>query len=80
MPTMSDCCPHPESAHTLDRTCEAVIHYPSEDYPCLCSTGFVPGDDVSVCRECGHTREKHVRARVCKPESGEFCACRQVIG
>jgi hypothetical protein len=80
MPPMSACCPHPEVVHTIDRTCEQVIHYPSEDYPCLCGTGFIPGEDPVVCRECGHSPAKHVKSRVCKPASGEYCVCRQIIG
>ena len=73
---MSACCPHSEAEHVVVATCEEVIHYPSEDYPCLC-TGFVAAEDARLCASCHHSRTHHGRWRVCKPASGAFCACRQ---
>lgn len=69
---MSRCCPHREDEHHVLPTCQEVIHYPSEDYPCLCH-GF--RGDADLCLECDHPRRKHVITRVCRPGSGEFCAC-----
>ena len=37
--------------------CHEVIHYPSEDYPCLCERLVL--DEAGNCLECGHTAEKH---------------------
>jgi hypothetical protein len=51
-----------------------VIHYPSEDYPCLCENESA--FESETCAECQHPAAKHTRARVCKPVSGEICACR----
>jgi len=59
---MSACCPHSVDKHQLLATCQQVIHYPSEDYPCLCR-GF-EGDGDS-CAECEHARGHHVVTRVC---------------
>lgn len=75
---MSDCCPHSEPEHEVVGICEEVIHYPSEDYPCLCGA-FAPAEDARVCAACQHKRTSHHRARVCKPASGEFCACRRNV-
>lgn len=72
---MSRCCPHQEQEHHLTLTCQEVIHYPSEDYPCLC-TGFRGG---ATCEDCDHPKASHRAARVCKPASGEYCACRREI-
>jgi len=58
--------------------CQDVIHYPSEDYPCLC-VGFETGATSGVCRNCEHKREAHTWARVCRPESKEYCACSRVL-
>ena len=69
---MSRCCPHGEEEHQVLPTCQEVIHYPSEDYPCLCH-GFQ--GDADLCLECDHVRSKHVITRVCRALSGEFCAC-----
>ena len=76
---MSACCPHQDEEHRLTNMCQDVIHYPSEDYPCLC-IGFESGAQPTVCRNCEHRREAHVWARVCKPASGEYCACSKVVG
>jgi len=65
---VSTCCPHPEEEHRLLATCQEVIHYPSEDYPCLCE-GFE--GERAKCEECSHAREKHVVVRVCGK-----CECR----
>ena len=73
---MSDCCPHTDAEHAVVATCEEVIHYPSEDYPCL-FTGFMAADDPRVCAACNHKRTSHDRWRVCKPASGAFCSCRR---
>jgi hypothetical protein len=51
-----------------------VIHYPSEDYPCLC-TGFVAPETGEDCVECQHPRGVHVDVTRCKPASGELCGC-----
>lgn len=59
---MNRCCPHPDEEHDELLTCQEVIHYPSEDYPCLCE-GFRGTD---VCDECGHRREVHHATRVCR--------------
>lgn len=64
---MSRCCPHEDEQHRSLATCQDVIHYPSEDYPCLC-TGF-EGEEKR-CRKCEHARESHVVKRVCTE-----CAC-----
>ena len=69
---MSRCCPHGEEEHQNLSSCQVVIHYPSEDYPCLCH-GFL--GDADVCLECDHPRAKHTMRRVCTPESGDSCAC-----
>ena len=69
---MSTCCPHDPTEHQLLSTCQQVIHYPSEDYPCLC-TGFA--GDADVCLECDHLKRQHRATRVCKPASGEYCGC-----
>lgn len=68
---MSRCCPHGDEEHRLLATCQVVIHYPSEDYPCLCH-GFL--GDADVCLECDHPRAKHVTMRVCTP-SDQSCTC-----
>lgn len=60
------CCPHEESKHRIASNCQEVIHYPSEDYPCLC-----PG--LERC-DCEHPPASHVTARVC-----DECACRTII-
>lgn len=60
---MSRCCPHPDEEHHDVETCQTVIHYPSEDYPCVCE-GF-QGDE-GTCAECQHKRESHLVRRVCK--------------
>lgn len=74
---MSDCCGHPDEEHHLTNMCQDVIHYPSEDYPCLC-IGFENGAEGG-CRNCQHRRESHVWARVCKPGGGDFCGCSRVV-
>jgi hypothetical protein len=69
---MSGCCPHRDDEHHILSTCQVVIHYPSEDYPCLCA-GF--NGDADLCLECDHPRVKHVVRRVCTPASAESCSC-----
>lgn len=71
---MTRCCPHAEDEHHHLPTCQDVIHYPSEDYPCLC-THFA--GEGAQCDECGHARTSHIVTRVCKPDSGEHCECRR---
>jgi hypothetical protein len=69
---MSSCCPHPFDAHQVHATCQAVIHYPSEDYPCLC-TEF--RGEAASCEQCEHDHAKHVVKRICVPGGGEPCSC-----
>lgn len=57
--------------------CQDVIHYPSEDYPCLC-IGFENGATQGKCRNCEHERESHAWARVCRPDAKDYCACSRV--
>ena len=73
---MTGCCPHEEDEHHLLPTCQEVIHYPSEDYPCLC-THFA--GDGAKCDECGHVQTSHIVMRVCKPDSGGHCECRRLV-
>lgn len=75
---MTDPCPHTEVEHHIANICEVMIHYPSEDYPCVC-TGFTAGESAAMCGQCGHARSKHVNVRMCRPASGDFCPCRRVI-
>jgi hypothetical protein len=64
-------CPHSDEEHQLLQTCQEVIHYPSEDYPCLC-----PGyRGTDLCENCNHPRAAHRIVRVCEPLSGEECRC-----
>lgn len=69
---MSDCCAHDETEHHLLAICQEVIHYPSEDYPCLC-TGLAGAGEQ--CSSCNHPRDSHQPQRVCRPLSGELCGC-----
>ena len=72
------CCVHAPSEHYVIQTCDQVIHYPSEDYPCLCS-GFEPSPvEPEVCVLCEHALIRHAVVRVCGPASGDFCECRRV--
>jgi hypothetical protein len=76
---MASCqCGHPDSDHKLRHTCEEVIVYPSEEYPCGCER-FAPSmsDD---CITCGHVRAKHSVIVRCRPSSGEICGCISRIG
>ena len=73
---VSACCGHADDQHRLTNMCQDVIHYPSEDYPCLC-VGFESGDG-GVCGNCKHRRESHAFARVCKVP-GEYCGCSRVV-
>lgn len=75
---MNQCCPHSDDQHHLVDTCQDVVHYPSEDYPCLCS-GYVAAAEGEQCSRCSHARKSHVRARVCRPAGGEVCGCQQRI-
>ena len=68
------CCAHSESEHTTVTVCHEVIHYPSEDYPCLCE-GWITAGEIAVCGECAHPRAKHDVTRVCTPAGGERCEC-----
>lgn len=61
------CCPHDAQDHKIVAECREVIHYPSEDYPCVC-----PGWEQCNCQ---HPEGSHVKARVCT-----ICSCRDVIG
>ncbi len=76
---MSDPCAHSDSEHRIVNECEEVIHYPSEDYPCVC-TGFAAGSDANICAHCQHAAAKHIKVRICRPASGPVCLCRTVIG
>ena len=52
-----------------------MTHYPSEDYPCLC-TGFAPADaDPTVCFRCEHAADMHKTMRVCRPADETICGC-----
>jgi len=71
---MRICCEHgPEEHHVVD-VCQQVIHYPSEDYPCVCNRLAAQGD---VCATCQHPVAQHTRERVCRPVSGEYCGCHE---
>lgn len=78
-PTVRKCtrCGHPESDHATLRVCQAVIHYPSEDYPCNCS-GEAPIQE-GKCSECDHRAVEHVEKRRCSPSSGEICTCVEIL-
>ncbi|HVS31399.1 MAG TPA: hypothetical protein VMS98_08080 [Thermoanaerobaculia bacterium] len=71
------CCAHGPAEHHVIQTCEQVIHYPSEDYPCLCS-GFEQSAQPDVCMTCEHALARHAVMRVCRPDSDDFCECRLV--
>ena len=43
---------------TAASICEEVIHYPSEDYPCLCER-LVLDDAGKICMECEPDALKH---------------------
>jgi len=43
---------------TATTICEEVIHYPSEDYPCLCEQ-LVVDDAGKICLACEHDARKH---------------------
>jgi len=68
---MTTCCSHTEDEHHRVTICTEQIHYPSEDYPCLCE-GMA--GDGAVCPTCGHKRESHLTKRICRfaPDS---CDC-----
>lgn len=72
---MTICCEHSPDEHQVVAVCQQVIHYPSEDYPCVCN-GLV-AEGGNVCASCGHEVAQHKRERVCRPVGGEFCACRR---
>jgi hypothetical protein len=42
----------------MPEICEEVIHYPSEDYPCLCER-LVLDESGKVCVACEHDARKH---------------------
>ena len=71
---MTICCEHSPEEHHVADVCHQMIHYPSEDYPCVCN-GLVA--EANVCSACGHAAGQHTRERVCRPAGGEFCACRR---
>jgi hypothetical protein len=75
---MNACCKHSEEDHRVVNGCVEVIHYPSEDYPCVCES-FDPDDAVERCITCGHPASKHPTLRVCRPASGEVCVCRVAL-
>jgi hypothetical protein len=75
---MEPCCRHSDDEHSVVNICHEVIHYPSEDYPCICP-GFDPDDAVETCVECNHSAAKHPTERICRPSSGDFCACRVAL-
>lgn len=68
---MNRCCDHPPEEHESITACQEVTHYPSEDYPCLC-TGFEGPDS---CTRCSHPRRSHVVTRACTK-----CECRMQEG
>jgi len=68
---MSSCCPHPEASHEVVEACQQVIHYPSEDYPCLC-IGFT--GSTERCEGCEHARGQHTKTRTCSE-----CSCRTAV-
>ena len=74
----SVCCGHTDKEHHLTSMCQDLIHYPSEDYPCLC-IGFESGEKKGVCRNCSHRKDAHAWARVCRPSSTEVCGCSKVM-
>jgi hypothetical protein len=57
-----------EEASPMDDTgtpvtiCEEQIHYPDEDYPCLCEELRVDPSGER-CVQCGHLATKHTIAR-----------------
>jgi len=67
---MLDCCAHGEEEHDAATICEVQIHYPSEDYPCVCE-GLVTEGLSDTCVDCGHGAEKHLVTRCCRS-----CHCR----
>jgi hypothetical protein len=67
-------CGHGVGDHQENSVCQKVIHYPSEDYPCLCS-GFAAPAEGEDCTDCQHPRGLHVTVTRCKPSTGELCAC-----
>ena len=69
---MGRCCPHDDADHQVATICTDVIHYPSEDYPCLCEA--LTGDDEH-CTTCEYRRTSHVVTRTCKPRDGGVCEC-----
>jgi len=69
---MSRCCPHEDEKHQLLTTCQEVIHYPSEDYPCLCAA--LAADGSGKCAECGHKDTSHVVTRICTE-----CGCSSAV-
>ncbi len=72
------CCEHSEQEHVVVSICDEQIHYPSEDYPCLCES-FAAGGDGSACASCGHNAPAHVMMRLCRPASGSDCICRRPL-
>jgi len=76
---MSTCqCGHPDSDHKLRHTCDEVIVYPSEEYPCGCER--FAASMSNDCITCGHLRTKHSVIVRCRPASGEICGCINRIG
>lgn len=66
-------CGHNESVHVAVHTCQVQIHYPNEDYPCVCGR-FAESDDPLVCSECEHPKAMHKLEFRCRPK-GDFCTC-----
>lgn len=76
---MSSCCSHTDQEHRVATSCHEQVHYPDEDYPCLCE-GFTPRADApDRCAGCGHLRNAHETVRVCRPASGAVCGCRRPV-
>lgn len=67
---MRDPCEHADDEHETAMICEVQIHYPSEDYPCVCE-GLVTEGLSDTCVQCGHRAEKHLVTRRCRS-----CNCR----
>lgn len=74
---MTGCCVHDEKSHVTITICEEQIHYPSEDYPCVCDQ--VLPDSAGKCLTCGHKATKHTATRICRPPSGESCDCHAIV-
>ncbi|HEY5610116.1 MAG TPA: hypothetical protein VIL97_02830 [Thermoanaerobaculia bacterium] len=71
-------CGHSDADHVLLSACQEQVHYPDEDYPCMCAD-FAPGSDAVLCAECGHKRERHLDVMRCKQPLASACSCTRLI-